>query len=89
MNDSLEDILYSDSVFGGDKRRVLSLDADDIFYFVDNPLGLGAGKVDFVDNRENIKVMVKRKINIGKGLSLYSLSGVNDKYRSVAGSKRS
>ena len=60
-----------------------------ILYLIDYSLRFGTWKVYLVDNRYDIKVMVKRKIYIRERLRLDSLRSVNHKNRSVACRKAS
>ena len=62
---------------------------DNVLYLIDNSLRLCTRKVYLVDDRNDIKVMVKRKIYIRKRLRLDSLCSVNHKNRSVARRKAS
>ena len=60
-----------------------------ILYLIDYSLRFGTWKVYLVDNRDYIKVMVKRKIYIRKRLRLNSLRSIYNKYRSIACRKTS
>ncbi len=80
-------ILDSHAVLSGNQRRVLRLDPDHILNLFNHTLRLGAGKVDLIDYRKNIQVMIQSQINVGKCLGFNSLGGVHHQYSAVAGRK--
>ena len=71
-----------------DLRRVLSRDSDYILDLADDPLRIGTGKIDLVDNGNDLKSAVNSKIGVCQGLSLDSLGRVNNKDRALAGCER-
>ena len=89
MHYGLKHILYPDAVFGRNERRILSLDPYHILDLFYHPLRLRTGKIDLVDHREYVQIMIECQVDIGKCLCLYSLGCVYNKYRAVACGKRS
>ena len=62
---------------------------DNVLYLLYNSLRLGTRKINFVDNRNYVKVMVKCKIHVRKRLRLNSLCRIDNQYRTVTCSKAS
>ena len=73
--------------FRGNPRSILGRNADNIFDFLNCIVRIGGRKVDFVDYRQNFKPVIDRKIDVCKSLRFNSLRCVNDKHRSLTGSK--
>ena len=48
---------------------------------------VSGGQVYFIDYGNKLKIMVKSKIGVGKGLRLNTLRSVNDKQRTLASGK--
>ena len=55
----------------------MCLNADHIFDFISDTLGIRTGQVDLVDHRKDIQIVVQRQIYIGKGLRLDTLCGIH------------
>ena len=89
LYDLLKDFFHILSCLGRDLRRVLCFQSDHILDLVDHTLGIRTGKIDLIDHRQDVQIMIQRKINIGKGLGLDPLSGVHHKDRAVTGRKAS
>ena len=49
---------------------MVARDADDLFQLGNRPRRVGVGQVDFVDNRQNLEVVVNRQISVLDGLRL-------------------
>ena len=71
----------------GNLRSIKSGNSDDVFDFVGNSFRVCRGKVDFIDYRNYLKVVVNRKIGVRKGLCLNALGSVNDENRAFASRK--
>ena len=87
--DLLQHLIHIKAGLCGNLGSVLSFDANDILDLVDDPLRIGTRKVDLVDDRENVEVVVQSQINVGQGLSLNTLSGIHHEDCSVAGCQTS
>ena len=74
-----------DSVFGGDLRRVLGGQADDVLHLPLDPLGVRRRQVDLVDDRKDLQARVDGQIGVGQGLGFHALGGVHHQYRTLAG----
>ena len=51
-------------------------------------LGLGGGEIDLVEDGDDFVVGVERLVDIGEGLRLDALGGVDDQQRTLAGGER-
>ena len=69
-------------------RRVLGGDADDVLDLLLHALGLGTRQIDLVHDREHLKSVVDREVDIGKRLRLNALRRVHDEHRAFACGKR-
>ena len=67
----------------------MSLKSDHVLDLLRHTVRIGARKVDLIDDRDNVEVMVKGEVDVRKCLRLDSLGRVNDKDRAVAGRKAS
>ena len=71
--------------FGGDFRRVHGREADDVFHFLLGLLGICCGKVNFVENRQDLQVVFHSQVRIGQGLGFYALRGVHYQHGALTG----
>ena len=67
----------------------MGLKSDHILDLLSHTVRISARKVDLIDDRDNIKIMVKGKIHICKRLGLNALSCIYNKDRTVAGRQAS
>ena len=74
--------------FGGDARGVHAGDADDVLDLLRDPVGLGGGQVDLVDDGGDLEVVLDRQIGVGERLGLDALRRVHHEHRALAGGKR-
>ena len=63
----------------------MGLQADHVLDLLRHPVGIGTGKVDLVDHREHIQIVVQGQIHVGQGLGLDPLGRVHHQDGSVAG----
>ena len=87
LDDTLQDFFDILPGLGGDGDRLRHVKADDILDFRLYALHVCAREVDFVDDRDDLQIMVERKIYIGKRLRLYALRRIDDEDRAFAGRK--
>ena len=81
--------MYIQSCLSRNQWCILRIDSDHIFYLFFYTLRLCAWKIDLVDNRHNVQIMIECQIYIRKCLCLNSLCRINNKNRSVAGRQTS
>ena len=65
--------------------HLVAREADDILDLLGDALGLGAGQVDLVDDRDDGQVVLERQVDVGQRLRLDALGGVDDQDRALAG----
>ena len=73
------------SGLGRDVQDVGTGAADDAHDLVRPLLGLGAGQIDLVEHRDDLKVVLEGKQRVGESLRLHSLGGVDHQDRALAG----
>ena len=83
--DTFQHLGNSPALFCAGQNRIAAIQPDDVLKLLPNALGLGAGQIDFVDNRENFKLMIERQIGVGQCLRLNPLGRVNDQNGPFAG----
>lgn len=65
-DDPLQHFLHIEAGLGRDPGSIQRRDTDDIFDLMGNPLRIGGGKVDLVDDRHDLQVVFQCQIGIGK-----------------------
>ena len=88
MYNGLQYLIDSDSVFGGDQRSIVGLQADHILDLLLHPLRLRAWQIDFIDDREHVQIMIQSQVHVRQRLRLDSLGSIHHQHRSVAGRQR-
>ena len=63
---------------GADFDRLGRVEPDHVLDLLLHPLRLGGGKVDLVQDRNDLVVRLDRLIDIGEGLRLHALAGIHD-----------
>ena len=53
-----------------------------------DPVGLGGGQVDLVDDGDDLEVVLDRQIGVGERLGLDALRRVHHEHRALAGGER-
>ena len=87
-HDRLQDLLDAHSVAGRDEEAVLTGQADELLDLLSHDLGLGRGQVDLVDDGHDLEVVVDRLVDVGQGLRLHALGGINHQDRPFARGQR-
>ena len=85
LHDGLQHFPDADTVLRGNKRCILRLYADHIFNLILYPLRIGAWKVDLINNRKHVQIVIQRQIDICKCLRLNALGCIHHKDPPVAG----
>ena len=83
----LQNLFHVQTCLCGNLRCILGFNPDHILNLIDNTLRVRTWKVDLIDNRNHIQIMIQRHIYVGKGLSLDSLGSIYNKDRAVTGCK--
>ncbi len=71
--------------FAEAKRISSAAKAEGVDELLRDALGLGAGEVDLVDHGDELQVGVERQVDVGEGLRLDALGGVDDEQGAFAG----
>ena len=67
----------------------MCLYSDHILNFFDHSLRLCTGKIDLVDDGENLEILIERQIDIREGLCFDALRRVHDEHRTLTSRERS
>ena len=78
-----------DAVFRGNQRCILGFQSDHVLDLVNDPLRLCTGKVDLVDHRNDVQIVIQRQIHIGQRLGLNALGRIHHQHRAVTGCQAS
>jgi hypothetical protein len=70
---------------GRNRHRVAGVQPDDILDLLLDPVGLGGGQIDLVEDRHDLQPRIDRLIDIGQGLGLDALAGVDHQQGAFAG----
>ncbi len=68
-----------------DQDRVGSIEPDHVLDLLLHLVRLGGGKIDLVEHRHDLVIVVERLIDIGEGLRLDALARIDDQERALAG----
>ena len=74
-----------DAHLGGDFRRVLGGQADDVLDLILHLPGIGGGQVDLVDDRQDLQIVLHGQVGVGQSLGLDALGGVHNEQGALAG----
>ena len=89
MNDLFQNIMDILACSGTDQRRVAAVKTDDVLNLMLCDIGTGIHHVNLVDDGNDLKIVVQRKIGVGKRLRLHALGGIHDKNSAFASRKGS
>ncbi len=87
-HDVLKHGVNVDAGLGGDLRRVLGRNTDDLLDLLLDALRVCRGQVDLVDNGQDLQIVVKGEIGVREGLRFDSLARVHNEDRAFAGGER-
>ena len=88
VDDGLEHFVDAQARLGRGLDGVGGVDADDVLDLLAHPVRLGGRQVDLVQDRDDLVVVVQRLIDVGQGLGLDALAGVDHQDRSLARRQR-
>ena len=83
-NHSLKNLWYTDTGLGTRRDGLCRIDGQYRLDFFGNTLGVGGREVNLIDNRDDHKLSVHRKICIRKGLCFHTLCSIHDEERTFA-----
>ena len=85
VDDRLQHLVDADAGLGGGEDRLGRVEADDLLDLLPDALRVGGGEVDLVDDGHDLMVVLDRLVDVGEGLRLDALRGVDDEERAFAG----
>ena len=88
LDDRLEDLVDPDAHLGRGRDRARGVDPDDVLDLLLGALGLGAGQVDLVQDRDDLEPRVRGEVRVREGLGLDPLARVHHQERPLAGGER-
>ena len=88
MHDRLENLVDAGPFLGARQDRVARVEPDDVLDLPLGFLGLRAGEIDLVDDRDDLEVVLDREIRVGERLRLDALGRVDDEQRPFARGQR-
>ena len=89
LDDGLEDVLDAAAFLGAGEDGGRAIEPDDLLDLAARLLGLRAGQVDLVDDRDDLEAVVDREVGVGQRLRLDALRGVHEQQRAFARGQRS
>ena len=84
LHHRIEDILHAFSCLSAGINDVFQVAPDEVYDFVCHFFGHRIGHINLVDDRNDFEVMINSHIEIGNGLCLHSLCGIDDQQSSFA-----
>ncbi len=87
-DDGLQERIDAFAGFGAEGETFFGGDADDLFDFFDDAVGLGGGQVDLVDDAEDLAAGLDGQVGVGDGLGLDALTGIDNQQSPFARGQR-
>ncbi len=84
-DDLVEQLAHALPGLGAHLQHVVGVAADDVRQLGGVPRRLGRGQVDLVEHRDDLQVVLEREVEVGQGLGLDALGGVDEQDRPLAG----
>ena len=88
MDDGVEEVGHTFPGLGTHPQNGAGGDAEHAFDLVGVEIRVGRGKVDLVQRRDDLEVVLERQVAVGEGLRLDSLGRVDDEHHPFAGRQR-
>ena len=77
MHDGLEDLVDARPFLGARQHRAAGIQPDDLLNLPPGLVWLCAGKIDLVDDRDDLEPVVDREVRVGQGLRFDALRRVH------------
>jgi hypothetical protein len=84
-DDGLKDLFDADAHFGGGGDGFVGGELEDVFELAFGFFDIGVGEVDLVDDGDDVEVLLHRQVEVGDGLSLDALGGIDEEEGAFAG----
>ena len=88
MDDRFENFANAHALFGAGENRAGVVEADDLADLPARFVGLRAGQVDLVDDRNDLEVVVGGEVRVRQRLRLDALRRIDEQQRALAGGQR-
>ena len=85
VNDRLEHVLDALSGLGRTQDGAIGVESEVLVDLLLDPLDIGGGKVDLVDDRNHLEVVLECEVEVGDRLGFYALSGVDQQQGPLTG----
>ena len=83
-DDGLEDVLDADALLRAREDRLFGGDGQNFLKLPHHGREIGVWKVNFVDHRDELELLLLGEVDIRDGLRLEALRGVHDEERALA-----
>ena len=84
LDDGLQHLGHARALLGRDEQHLLAGDGERVLQLVHHQLRLGRGQVDLVEHRHDGQALAQGEVDVGQGLRLDALGGVDDQDRALA-----
>ena len=85
LHDGLQHRLDVGAVLGRDEDDLLARDGQHVLELLDDDVRLGRGQVDLVEDGDDDEALRQRQVDVGQGLGLDALRGVDHEDGALAG----
>ncbi len=85
LDDRLENLRDAGAVLGRGEEHLLARDRQDVLELVDDRVRVGRREIDLVEDRDQREALAHREMDVGEGLGLDPLGGIDDEDRALAG----
>ncbi len=87
-DDRLQHVVDADALLGRAEHGLEGVEPEVGVDLLAHPLDVGRGEVDLVDDRHDLEVVLEGEVEVGDGLRLDALGGVDEQQRPLAGHQR-
>jgi hypothetical protein len=88
MDNRLEDLRDADALLGRDEQGPVRIEAQVLVDLLLDAVDIGGRQIDFVDDRNDLEIVLHGQVEVGQGLGFDPLAGVDQEQRPFAGSQR-
>ena len=85
LDDRFEDLRDAGPILGRGEDHLLARDRQHVLELLDDRVRVGRRQVDLVEHRDERQALAHREMDVGEGLGLDALGGVDDEDRTLAG----
>ncbi len=88
VDDGIQHFGYSPALFGRDQENLFALAAEQFHHFFTDALGICRRQVNFIQDGNQLQIVLKRHVKHRKRLGLDALRGIDEQDRAFARSER-